>query len=332
MALCKRISFLLLLLPFALSAQYTDVINSNRPGQSVSAYAVGKNVVQAEVGLSFEQQDHADFNTESKIIGSELSLRYGLFFENLEINYEGTFVSQNIDFLNFGTSERRSDFTRNRLGLKYLVYDPFKNPEANKPNLYSWRANHKFQWKNLLPAISVYGGATFNLGENPFFIEDPTLSYRAMVATQSRLTPRWVLITNIAYDRISTDFPELNYIISVSHAFRNPKWSIFGEHQGIDSDRYSDALFRSGIAHLFTPNFQVDASIGVSIKNTPSRYFANAGLSYRLDFHKDQLIQVKDEDSEPKIKKDAWKGKTNKKEKRKKKKRKKKKNNGEIDF
>jgi len=329
MLVCKRISFSLLFLPLLLCAQYTDVINSNRPGQSVSAYAVGKNVVQAEWGLLYEQRDHADINTESKIIGSELSLRYGLLLENLEINYEGTYISQDITFLNFDTSERRTDFSRNRLGLKYLVYDPFKNPEANKPNLYSWRANHKFQFKNLLPAISLYGGATFTLGENPFFVEDPTLSYRAMIATQSRLTPRWVLITNIAYDRISTDFPELNYIISVSHAFRNPKWSVFGEHQGIDSDRYSDALFRSGIAHLFSPNFQVDASIGVSIKNTPSRYFVNAGLSYRLDFHKDPLVKVEAKDSEPKIKKDAWKGKKDKKKKRKKKK---KNNKDEIDF
>ena len=42
--------------PLSVTAQYTDVINSNRPGFSVSAYAVGKNVVQAELGLAFEQQ------------------------------------------------------------------------------------------------------------------------------------------------------------------------------------------------------------------------------------------------------------------------------------
>ncbi len=326
MASSKHLLLLILFLPVMLTAQYTDVINSNRPGQSVSAYAVGKNVVQAEWGLLYEQRDHAVLNTESKIIGTDLSLRYGLLLETLEINYEGTFISQDITFLNFGTSERRTDFSRSRLGLKYLVYDPFKNPEANKPNLYSWRANNKFQFKNLLPAISVYGGATFTLGENPFFIEDPTLSYRVMVATQSRITPRWVLITNIAYDRISTDFPELNYIISLSHAFRNPKWSVFAEHQGIDSDRYSDALFRSGIAHLFSPNFQADVGIGVSIKNTPSRYFINGGISYRLDFHKDPAVKIDDPKNTPKIKKGSMKAK------RKKKKGKKKKKKDEIDF
>ena len=328
MALFHRFSFLLFFLPLIVVSQYTDVINSNRPGFSVSAYAVGKNVVQAEWGILYEQRDHNDRNTVSDIIGTDLSLRYGLLLEKLEINYEGTYISQNVTFNNFGFSERRTDFSRNRLGLKYLVYDPFKNPEANKPNLYSWRANHKFQFKNLLPAVSLYGGATFNLGDNPFYIEDETISYRIMVATQSRLTPRWVMITNIAYDRITTDFPELSYTISLSHAFRNPKWSIFAEHQGIDSDRYSDALLRSGIAHLFSPNFQADFSLGASFKNTPSRYFANAGISYRLDFHKDQLVPIEDQNAVQKIKKSDMKKKRPKKTK--KKGRKKKKDN--IDF
>ncbi|WP_394972196.1 transporter [uncultured Croceitalea sp.] len=319
MAFQKKV-FLLLLLPFLASAQYTDVINSNRPGVSVSAYAVGKNVVQAEFGLLYEMQDHSDINSDSKIFGGDVSLRYGLLLEKLELNYEGTYINQNITFNNLNLEETRTDFRRNRIGLKYLLYDPFKNPEANKPNLYSWRANNKFQWKNLIPAVSVYGGATFNLGDNPFYREDATISYRGMVALQSLLSPRFVLISNIAYDRITTDFPELSYTISLSHALRNPKWSVFAEHQGIDSDRYSDLLLRGGIAHLFSPNFQVDVNFGGSFKTTPSRLFVSTGVSYRLDFHKDELIQTKSEDN-TKIKKKSMK-----------KKRKKKKKKDELDF
>ncbi|WP_350291745.1 transporter [uncultured Croceitalea sp.] len=319
MAFQKKV-FLLLLLPFLASAQYTDVINSNRPGVSVGAYAVGKNVVQAEFGLLYEMQDHSDINSDSKIFGGDISLRYGLLLEKLELNYEGTYINQNITFNNLNLEETRTDFRRNRIGLKYLLYDPFKNPEANKPNLYSWRANNKFQWKNLIPAVSVYGGATFNLGDNPFYREDATISYRGMVALQSLLSPRFVLISNIAYDRITTDFPELSYTISLSHALRNPKWSVFAEHQGIDSDRYSDLLLRGGIAHLFSPNFQVDVNFGGSFKTTPSRLFVSTGVSYRLDFHKDELIQTKSEDN-TKIKKKSMK-----------KKRKKKKKKDELDF
>ncbi len=313
-----RVVFFFFFIPSLVVCQYTDVINSNRPGIAVSAYAVGKNVVQAETGFLYELRDHSVLNTNSNGFGGELALRYGLLFEQLEIKYEGTYISENITFENFDLEERRSDFSRNRLGLKYLIFDPFKNPEANKPNLYSWRANNKFQLKNLVPAVSLYAGATFTLGDNPFFAEDPTISYRVMVATQSRLTPKSVLIANLAYDRISSDFPELNYAISFSHAFRNPKWSVFVEHQGINSDRFSDLLLRGGIAHLFSPNFQADLSLGASVKNTPFRAFARTGISYRLDFHKDELVPIDQKNNQPKIKKGTLKKKKQKKRRKKK--------------
>jgi hypothetical protein len=124
-----------------------------------------------------------------------------------------------------------------------------------------------------------------------------------------------VLITNIAYDRIGTDFPEWNYTISLSRSFRNPKWSAFVENQGIQSDRYSDILFRGGIAHLFSENFQADISLGGSIKSTPSRIFGGAGLSYRLNYHKDTPIAIEDQNSKN-IKRNSMKRKQKKSRKK----------------
>jgi hypothetical protein len=335
-----------LALPLIGLSQYTDVINSNRPGLSVSAYAVGKNVVQLETGMLYEQQDHNELNTQSNIWGADLSLRYGLLFEQLELNWEGTFQNQNIDNLNFGTSESRTDFIRNRLGIKYLIYDHYKSELRSKPNLYSWRSNNVFQLKNLIPSISIYAGANFVLGDNPFYVGDPQISPRAMIATQSKLTPRFVLITNIAYDRISTDFPELSYLISLSHGFRNPKWSAFIENQGIDSDRYSDILLRGGVAHLFSENLQADINMGASFKSTPSRIFVSAGISYRFDFHRDSPIPIDEqkagENGGP-IKRNAMKknkksdgdfgpSKKEQRKQRKKDKKKKKKDTGVIEF
>jgi len=289
-------AFSLLFSGLVTQAQYTDVINSNRPGKANSAYAVGKGVVQAETGLFFEQQDHALLNTESGIFGLDIALRYGLFFEALELHWEGVYQGQHITYSNLGTDERFSDLYTNRIGLKYLLYDRYKDPERNKPNLYSWRANNAFQWRNLIPSVAVYAGANFVLGDNPYYPGDPIVSPRAMVATQSRLTPRFVLITNIAYDRIGTDYPEWSYLISLSHAFHNPKWSVFVENQGIQSDRYSDVLLRGGVAYLINPNFQADLHLGAGFKDTPSRIFIASGVSYRLDFHKDELISIEDQD------------------------------------
>lgn len=312
-------NFLLFILPILVSGQYTDVINSNRPGLSVSAYAVGKNVVQLELGAFYEQSDHSLLETQSDSWGTDISLRYGLLFERLELNYEGTFQDQNIIYNNFDLEAKRRDFSRNRLGLKFLVYDPFKNPEANKPNLYSWRANNKFQLKNLLPAVSIYAGANFVLGDNPYYPEEATISPRVMIATQSRLTPRFVMITNTSYDRIGTDFPELGYLISLSHAFRNPKWSAFLEHQGIQSDRYADLLLRGGVAHLLNERLQVDMNLGASFKNTPSRVFVSFGGSYRFDFHQDNPIPIEDQNADENggaIEKNAMKKEKKKKQKK----------------
>lgn len=300
------------LLPFLGESQYTDVINSNRPGQSVSAYAVGKNVVQAEVGIFYERQKHDLLLTQSNFLGTDFSFRYGLLFEELEINWEGTYQNENLTFQQSGNEIRRTDFSRNRIGLKYLIYDPYKNSELSKPNLYSWRANNKFRWKNLIPAVSLYAGASFALGENPFLVGDPTVSPRVMVATQSTLSPKLVFISNIAYDRIGTDFPEWSYTISLSHALKNPKWSVFIENQGIQSDRYADIIARTGIAHLFSKKFQVDFNVGASFKDTPSRFFGSLGASYRIDFHKDELIPIEDQESEggdERIKKNSMKKK-----------------------
>ncbi len=81
----KNTLFLLALLtPLLGVSQYTDVINSNRPGLSVSAYAVGKGVPQLELGLSYEKRDHADLNYDSNVYGLDFSVRYGLLLENLD--------------------------------------------------------------------------------------------------------------------------------------------------------------------------------------------------------------------------------------------------------
>ena len=295
----KAVLFASFLIPFAAISQYTDVINSNRPGLSVSAYAVGTGVIQAEMGISYEQRDHSEISRETDILGADLSLRYGLLFETLEINWEGTFENQDIRFPALGMEDSRTDFSRHRLGLKYLVYDPYKDPERNKPDLYSWRANNLFQLRNLIPAVSVYAGANFVLGDNPFYPGDPTVSPRAMIATQSKVSPRFVLISNVAYDRIGTDFPEWSYLVSLQHAFRNPKWSVFIENQGISSDRYADVLLRSGLAYLFNENFQADINFGASFKSTPTRIFGTMGFSYRLDFHKDTPIAIDNGDGGP---------------------------------
>ncbi|MEM9686223.1 MAG: transporter [Bacteroidota bacterium] len=284
----KRLyTLLLLLITLPLSAQYTEIINSNRPGVSISAFSVGKNVLQGEMGFFFERQKHAGLLTESNFAGTDFAVRYGFLLEQLELAWEGVFQWEQITFTSIfpALTDNRTDFLNHTIGAKYLIYDPYKTPE--KINVYSWKANNSFTWKDLIPAVSLYAGVNLNFGDNPFWPNETEPSPKATLATQHHFLSRWVLVTNITYDRFTTDDPVFNYVVTLIHALNNPKWSVFAEHQGFKSNAYADGIFRGGAAHLIHRNFQIDATVGINIKNTPSRLFGNVGFSYRLDFHKD---------------------------------------------
>ena len=61
-------------------AQYTEVINSNRPGTSRSAFSVGTGVLQFEAGPYIVKEDHSVANYEVSGFGVDFSARYGLLF------------------------------------------------------------------------------------------------------------------------------------------------------------------------------------------------------------------------------------------------------------
>jgi len=283
--------FLLSLLATSVYAQYTDVINSNRPGVSRSAFSVGTNVAQFEVGPYYISEKRTPA-TAYKVdgLGVDFAARYGLLLEELELNVEGNFQSDTKTY-NTGISaeDKRANFKYLTVGAKYLIYDPYKNAD-DKPNLYSWKANHQFKWSTLIPAVSVYAGANYDTKNNPYIA--PTVegfSPKVMVATQHNFNGGWVFVMNLIKDRIGTDQSDFQYILTLTHSF-NPKWVIFGETQGIKSDFYADNLFRFGGAYLWTKDFQLDTAATFNSKDTPSVFSVNFGMSYRLDFHKDKEI------------------------------------------
>lgn len=272
--------------------QYTDVINSNRPGVSRSAFSVGTNVAQFEFGpymLKEERTPAAAYEVSG--FGFDFAARYGLLFEELELNIEGTYQNDTKTFMsNFSEDDRRANFKFLAVGAKYLIFDPYKNAEEDKPNLYSWKANRQFKWKSLIPAVSVYLGANYDTKPNPYtFTGIEGFSPKVMIATQNNFSGGWVLVMNLIKDRIGTDQSDFQYILTLTHSF-SPKWVIFGETQGIKSDFYADNLFRFGGAYLWGKDFQLDTALTFNTKDTPSVFAVNFGASYRLDFHRDKEI------------------------------------------
>jgi hypothetical protein len=273
-------------------AQYTDVINSNRPGVSRSAFSVGTNVAQFEVGpYMINEKRTPSTSYEVSGFGADFAARYGFLFEELELNVEGTFQSDTKTYTaNIDAEDKRANFKYLTIGAKYLIYDPYKNSEEEKPNLYSWNANHRFKWKALIPAVAIYAGANFDTKNNPYTSSGiEGFSPKIMIATQHNFNGGWVFIMNFIKDRIGTDQSDFQYILTLTHSF-SPKWVIFGETQGIQSDFYADNLFRFGGAYLWGKDFQLDSAVTFNTKDTPSVFGVNFGMSYRLDFHKDKEI------------------------------------------
>lgn len=272
--------------------QHTDQINSNRPGETMSAFAVGKSVFQMETGIYGIKEKHELLNYENKGLGLDVMLRWGLFFEQLELIADLQY--QNQQHLENFVMDQQSGLKKTVFGAKYLIFDPFKNYEK-KVNLYSWKANRAFDWHQLIPAVSVFAGANLTMSNNPYYFSPKgEISPKVMLITQNHLGDgKWVFVTNIIGDYIGTDFPSYGYVLTLTRGF-NDKWSGFIENQGFKSDFYSDAIIRGGAAFLLNKDMQIDASISNSLKNTPSMLYGGIGFSWRYDAnYKEVRMKIK---------------------------------------
>lgn len=298
----------LLTIPSIHYGQHTDQINSNRPGETMSAYSVGKSVIQIETGLYGIKQKHNLLNYDANGFGIDATLRWGLFMERLELIADIQY--QNEKYNSLFNNSNIADFKQTILGAKFLIYDPFKNYEK-KVNIYSWKANRKFNWRQLLPAVSLFAGANFTMADNPYaFSPESSISPKIMLITQNHLGDgKWVFVTNIIADYVTTDFPSYGYVVTLTRGF-NDKWSGFVENQGFKSDFYSDAIVRGGAAYLINKDLQIDASISSSLKNTPSIVYGGIGFSWRYDAnYKEVRVNIDSGDSGEKAEKRAKKTK-----------------------
>ena len=269
-------------------SQFTDIINSNRPGTSSGAFSVGKNILQLENGFYFTNEKHQLLNYDIEGYGTEFKIRYGFLYEKLEVIISGNYQSDNLSDNRYNPANNinRKNFKKFKIGAKYLIYDP-KKGITEKPNVYSYFADKKFKWKNLIPAISVYGGLNIDSKNNPFVSSNVSgISPSLAIFTQSNFTNRSVITTNVIFERIGSNQNDFEYIISLTHAF-NESFIGFIETHGIKSDFYADNKLGFGVAYLFNDNLQLDLGAILNFKDTPKIFQMSLGVSYRLNLYKE---------------------------------------------
>lgn len=291
-------TLLLLLLAEFTYGQYTEVINSRRPGFSDSPYSVGTKVYQVEAGffykdvgdyLYYDQTLEETFGYGAQSFGTDISFRTGQFFEALEFDLDMAVVSENRDFSKPAVySKSGFGFSKLTVGAKYMVYKP-KYADKSK-EIRSWKARHSFDKRRLIPAFGIYAGLNTNLltelHKNP-----DGISPRFGIFTQNDLSNRLIVLFNFIMDKVGTTEAENSYIATVTYTLQE-KWSIFGENQGFFRKNVpNDFQFGAGGAYLINPNMQADVSARVIFdERGDNTYLVGAGVSWRLDKHKDKII------------------------------------------
>lgn len=284
----KILILILILINFQnINAQYTEIINSKRPGLSESPYGVGTNVFQIEGGFFYGKSNSDEIFARINPVGANVFLRYGVLLEKLEINANITYQKNELQFNNIFTSTSNiSGISQLTIGAKYLLYQ--QEFEDKSKEIRSWKKRTAFDKKRLIPSIGVFVGVNTNfLGED---YKQEGLSLRVAALLQNDFSDRLVLITNLIYDGILIDNSIYSYILTITYAITQ-RWSIFGENEGDFTKYKNDFQVGTGVAYLFSENLQLDASVRVNINNYDSGYIAGLGASWRLDMHKDKKVE-----------------------------------------
>jgi hypothetical protein len=267
-----------------ITAQYTEIINSKRPGFSESPYGVGTRVFQVETGVFYHKKPITQLFDVSKSFGSNLFLRYGIFSEKLEFNLDFAYQQDERVFHNLITthSYNVSGVSKLRFGMKYLIYNQ-KYTDKSK-EVRSWKKRTSFDMKRLIPSVGVYVGVNPNFISKDF--KDDGVTLKGAVLLQNDISSRFVILTNLIADKILLkNKMEYGYILTATYAV-NGKWSIFGENQGVFSKyKENEFQFGAGTAYLLNNNVQLDISARSDFFADELNYYLALGGSWRLDRH-----------------------------------------------
>ena len=283
----KKLCLLLVLLISyqQIEAQYTEIINSKRPGNSESPYGIGTDVIQLETGFFYGQSTSKATFAKLNPMGVNIFLRYGKFMERLEINANITYQQNELQFNNvFRSSRTINGISQLTIGAKYMIYQ--QEFEDKSKEVRSWKKRTEFDKNRWIPTVGVYLGLNTNfLGEH---YKESGISPKAAILLQNNFTSRLNLITNLIADKITTDNSVYSYIVTMTYAM-NDLWSIFAENQGGFTEYRNDFQLGIGAAYLYSKNMQFDASVRTNLSSNNPGFIAGIGVSWRLDRHQDPL-------------------------------------------
>lgn len=307
----KLIALTLIVLSYiTTNAQYTEIINSKRPGLSESPYGVGINVLQLEGGFFYGASESDQTFAKIDPRGFTSFIRYGALKEKLEFNAIVTYQQDELQFNNiFTSSSTISGISQLTIGAKYLIFQQEFTDKSKE--IRSWKKRTAFDKKRLIPSVGIYAGLNTNFLSEDY--KEDGMSPKVGILLQNDFSHRLVLITNFLADKIGKDTAEYAYILTMTYAM-TPTWSVFVEHEGEFLKNYSNNFYLgTGLAYLFSPDFQMDAFVRTNFDSVNSELIGGIGASYRFDWHVDPIVEA--QDNTPKKKNGLFSGLFKKKSK-----------------
>ncbi|NIJ46020.1 hypothetical protein FHR24_002498 [Wenyingzhuangia heitensis] len=277
-------------------AQYTNIINSNKPGHTETPYALGTNVIQFENTILYNTLDSQ--NIKSNSFSNDFNLRIGFWKEKLEASLDHKFTTQNFT----GTNRNITGTEMLSVGLKYLIYQHITKESAEVKK--SWKRRYGFKYNGLIPSVA----AKFEINSpltNLNFNNGGRTTFSTSIIAQNHINKRVRVNNQLDYKYIGGDFPEFIYTLSSSYVMAK-RFNPYAEvryHQVNDFN-----FFNVGIGTPFLVNKDLSVAVHMNAalgKNTLGSEFG-INASYRIDNHYDRWEYIdlpEEEEPQPTIRK-----------------------------
>lgn len=254
--LSPSILFLLFLLPALAFSQYGETLSTDRPGQAIGPSAVGKRTFQIQTGVNLNTLEYAaDYSTTTLL--SNTVVRFGLI-ERFELN---GLVNWQRDNMKLGDEENNySGISNTKLGGRFNFT----------------------QNKGILPAIGLQGSLLLK-AQSKEYARDK-LGTELILTTSNTVNSWFAISTNFGVTwNGEGDDPSSLYVINFGFSLCE-KVGMIAEVYG--SFNEFDANYDAGIYYLVSPDFMIDFTAGWQGDSDVTDWFADIGLSYRIDWRK----------------------------------------------
>ena len=242
-------------------AQFYETIRSARPGQSIGASTMGKNIFQIQSGVDYFGYTNHNTDINGNGFLTNTVLRYGLN-EMFEVGALFEYKSE---------STKENAITNNYKGLSNMIIalrHQISIGEGLIPSV-------GFQFRLRLPVLSEH-----------YQIDNIAPSF--VFVTSQQLTKSWTLITNLGGSWNGIDStPTGLYTINLSCAFTGT-FGAFIENYGSVTQGTFDSRMDTGVAWLVTPDLQLDLLGGYGSNHGLQDYFVSTGFSWRTNREKNR--------------------------------------------